>query len=362
MRIRRAALHRAGAMLGAGVLASGALAACTAAPADEPDGKLRIVAGAYPLQFAVQQVGGSHVTVGNLTKPGVEPHDVELTAKQLGTVVDADLVVYSAGISAAVDDAVRSEASGRSFDVNPAAALQDEAQLEQESDRRDKAEAEHDHDGQDHTAGDDHAHDDHAEEDHADEGAGHEGEDDHAHAGHDHDHGALDPHFWLDPGRYAAVGQAIADRLSQADPAHRSDYQANARSFSQRLNSLRTSLVTGLADCRQKDFVTGHAAFGYLGALTGLHQIPITGISPGQEPEGAALSRIADLVQHQGISTIYTETLASPEFANTIARSTGAKTAVLDPVEGITDASAGDDYFTVMRANLATLQKGQDCP
>lgn len=62
------------------------------------------------------------------------------------------------------------------------------------------------------------------------------------------------------------------------------------------------------------------------------------------------------------MTTIYTETLVSPAIAETVARETGARVAVLDPIEGLTSASAGKDYFEVMRANLRSLRAGQGCP
>ena len=106
--------------------------------------------------------------------------------------------------------------------------------------------------------------------------------------------------------------------------------------------------------------MTSHAAFGYLADAYDLHQEGITGLSPEAEPSPAALARIARFVEDEGVRTIYAETLVSRD-ADTLARETGARVAVLDPIEGLTDESAGDDYFEVMRANLSTLRAGQEC-
>jgi zinc transport system substrate-binding protein len=107
--------------------------------------------------------------------------------------------------------------------------------------------------------------------------------------------------------------------------------------------------------------VTSHSAFTYLAERYGFEQHGITGISPEAEPSAAGLAAIAQLVRDHGVSTIYQETLVEPHFAQTVAATTGATVATLDPIEGITDASAGKDYFEVMRSNLATLKQGQDC-
>ena len=79
------------------------------------------------------------------------------------------------------------------------------------------------------------------------------------------------------------------------------------------------------------------------------------------EPTPAQLSSISDYVKKNKVTTIYAETLVSPKVAQTIASQTGARVDVLDPIEGLTDASKGSDYLAVMRSNLATLKKGQGC-
>jgi zinc transport system substrate-binding protein len=269
-------------------------------------GRLRVVAAFYPLEYAVRQIGGPHVEIAGLTKPGGEPHDVELTPRQVGRVATADLVVYEAGFQPAVDAAVRAEAPQTAFDISPAARL-DLGAVGAESAGR-------------------------------------------------------DPHFWLDPLRYADVGDALAERLAHLDPAHRVAYESNARAFRATMTTLDTQFRTGLAHCANLELVTSHAAFGYLGRRYGLHQDSITGLDPEAEPDPGTLARISAHVRATGASTVYAETLVSPAVAETVARETGARLAVLDPIEGITGVSAGRDYPAVMRANLATLRTGQDCP
>ncbi len=107
--------------------------------------------------------------------------------------------------------------------------------------------------------------------------------------------------------------------------------------------------------------MTSHEAFGYLGDRYGLEVVGISGISPSQEPDPAALAEIADLVEQRGVTTVYTETLVDPAVAETVADEAGVDTAVLDPLEGLSDASAGDDYLDVMRANAEVLREGQSC-
>ena len=173
--------------------------------------------------------------------------------------------------------------------------------------------------------------------------------------------GTTDPQFWRDPQRYSEVAKAIADRLARVDPAHRADFERNARTFEDQLAALSEELTTGLATCQRKDIVTSHSAFGYLAQRFGMRQIAINGLSPGAEPRAGTLAVISVYVRTHGVTTIYAETLVSPAIAQTVAKETGARMATLDPIEGLTDRSAGKDYFEVMRSNLSALQAGQGC-
>jgi len=298
-------------------VASLSLAACGT---DDDSGagtgtRLQVVASFYPLQFVVEQVGGTHVAVTNLTPVGGEPHDLELTPRDTATLQDADLVVYLAGFTPAVDEAVASVAGAGAFDVAAAARLDLEG-----------------------------AHEEHEEEE------GHEAEE------------AIDPHFWLDPTRLADVAEAVAAQLGELDPNHADEFTANAASLRNELTDLDGEFETALASCANRNLVTSHTAFGYLAQRYDLTQLGISGLSTEDEPSPARMSEIIEFVQANGVSTIYFETLVDPAIAETIASETGAVTAVLDPLEGLGDQSAGSDYFDVMRANLVNLRAGQDCP
>lgn len=287
------------------VLGTLALTGC-AAPTRSADSRVHVVAAFYPLAYAAQQVGGDRVTVETLTKPGGEPHDLELLPRQILDIQDADLVVHLSHFQPAVDAAVAAHAAERSLDVAEAADLLTLTE--------------------------------------------------------GHDHGAVDPHFWLDPTRLAAVGEAIADRLAQSDPAGAAAYRANAAAFTAQLTTLDAEVETGLATCTNRDLVTGHSAFGYFAERYGFTQEPISGLSPDLEPRASDLAHVVEFVREHDVRTIYAETIASPLITQALARETGARVAVLDTVEGISDESAAADYPGVMRANLATLRLGQDCP
>ncbi len=165
---------------------------------------------------------------------------------------------------------------------------------------------------------------------------------------------AGDPHVWLDPVRYAEMVRLIGTALGREAPAAR---------LARRLDALDGEYRRGLADCARRQIVTSHAAFGYLAARYGLEQIPLEGLTPEAEPSARDIARLVDVVRSSGATTVFFETLISPKLAETVAREAHVETAVLDPLEGIgkSEIAAGADYFSVMRTNLATLQKALGC-
>lgn len=279
----------------------------------------QVLAGFYPLEWAAERIGGDRVSVEALTPPGGEPHDLELTPRDVAAVEEADLLVYLRGFQPALDEAAGSAGGDSTWDVADAVDLM---------------------------AGE---HEDEGTDEHEEEG------------GHEHEDGAVDPHFWLDPLRLADAGDALADRLTELDPEGADTYEANASALRTDLEALDAEMNTGLGSCAVDTLVTAHDAFGYLAERYGLEVVGINGLSPSQEPSPAQLAAISRLVAERGVTTVYTEALVDPAVAETVAAEAGVRTAVLDPVEGLTDESAGDDYLEVMRANLATLQEGQSC-
>ncbi|HSN43817.1 MAG TPA: metal ABC transporter substrate-binding protein [Propionibacteriaceae bacterium] len=299
------------ASLAAGVLLL--VSACTGAPT-AADGKLTIVTSFYPLQFVAERVAGEHARVANLTTPGAEPHDLELTPKQIASLSDADLVIYQNGFQAAVDAGVSQASPKTLLDVTTVVPLVDTGAHEG-----------HEEDGAD---------------THADE---------------------LDPHLWLDPTNMKAIADEVALQLSALDPTNAADYEQGAADLVAELTSLDTDFRTGLAKCERSEFITSHAAFGYLAKAYGLEQIGISGLSPDAEPSPARIAEIQTIATDLGVTTIFFETLVSPDTATSIASDLGLTTDVLDPIEGITPESKGDDYIEVMRANLAALTTANGC-
>ncbi|MFB6948981.1 metal ABC transporter substrate-binding protein [Streptomyces niveus] len=311
-----------------GLVALSALSGCS--PSDAADdagggksgGKLAVVASFYPMQYLAEEIGGSHVDVSTLTKPGVEPHDLELGTRQAAQLGEADYILYLKGIQPAVDEAISAAGVKNTVDAASLTTLEKHG-----------AEVGHDH-------GDEHAGEEHAEEDHA-----HEGE------------AGTDPHIWLDPVKYAEVAKGVGASLEKADPDNAAAYRKNTTTVVERLTALDSAFEQGLADTATKTFITTHSAFGYLAERYGLTQESIAGISPESEPSPARIKELRTIAAKDKVGTVFFETLVSDRTAKTVAADSGLKTDVLDPVEGITDKSKGADYVEVMESNLAALEK-----
>ncbi|WP_233358603.1 metal ABC transporter substrate-binding protein [Thermomonospora amylolytica] len=300
---------------------SAALLAATACGGGSEAGSgsgTRVIAGFYPMAWLSEQVGGTAVSVDTLARPGAEPHDLELSPRQIAELGEADLVVYVKGLQPAVDQAVSERAKDRGLDAASAVRTLPPP-----------AEGEH----------------------------GHEHEDEH---GHGHDEGSYDPHIWLDPSRMATIATALGERLAKADPANAAAYRAGARTVAGRLTALDGEFQAGLKNCERRTMVTAHAAFGYLADRYGLEQVPIAGVDPTAEPSPQRLAELTHEIRENGATTVFTETLVSPKVAQALAREAGVRTATLDPVEGLADGSR-DDYVSIMRKNLQTLRTALDC-
>lgn len=308
----------------------GGLAACGGADAQSGQAgtsnpstsaaSVTVAASFYPLAHAVERVGGERVDVENLTAPGQDPHHVELSPQQVGTVTDADVVVWLKGMQPAADDAIESAQPENALDLSTLATLPADA-----------TETIGGGDGHDH--GHDHSTD------------------------HGHDHGPNDPHFWLDPQLYAqAVGQIEAE-LAAVDPEGAQTYAANADAFEAELKDLDEQFGQGLTQCVHEDVITGHTSFAYLTQRYGLNQVGISGVLNSGEPDAGRVAAVSDYVRSSGVSTIYAEKGETQSAVETVARETEVETAELDNVA----VTAEGGYVDRMQTNLGTLRSGQSC-
>ncbi len=278
-------------------------AACATTPSS--DGRPQVIASAYPFAWATGQVAGDDARVVDLVRGGGEPHDVELAPRQVGAVEKADVVVFLSGFQPAVDEAVRATGAPGALDLRGPTDVQAPTSALTEGSRS-----------------------------------------------------GIDPHVWLDPVRMQAVVRAVRDRLMEVDPTHAPAYAARADRALSSLVELDQVFRSELRDCARQEVVTAHTAFAYLAQRYGLEQVGVSGIDPESEPTPGRVAAVASLARQLQVTTVFFGSAASPGLAQTVAAEIGARTAVLDPIEGV---AAGDDYLSVMRRNALALHEGLGC-
>lgn len=279
--------------------------------------KIEITTSFYPLAEFSRQVGGEFVQVQSLTPTGVEPHDFEPAPRQVQTIYKSDLFVFNGGgVDAWASDLAPSieqngvqilEMSGLMTNLLPVTESEEE--------------------------------------------------------GEDHEEELFDEHFWLSPKLAQREVEAIADALIAIDPIHAAQYQMNTKSFIDELQELDQEYEQGLAVCDIRVSVTSHAAFAYLAKDYDFQQLPLTGLSPDEEPSAGSLARLSEIAKELGVKYVFFETLVDPKLAQTLAREIGAQTLVFNPLEGLTqeEINLGENYLSIMMENLDNLRTAMLC-
>jgi zinc transport system substrate-binding protein len=159
----------------------------------------------------------------------------------------------------------------------------------------------------------------------------------------------------------AEATRAFVSTMAEADPAHAGYYRAQGRRLVRDLGRVDTEYRRTLANCRVDTIVVSHDAFEYLARRYGVDVVPIAGLEPDAEPSLQRLHDLANLIRDRGVTTVFFETLASPDLAESLAGDVGVRSAVLDPIEGLSSDDPDATYLTLMRQNLAALAKAGDC-
>lgn len=271
--------------------------------------KLSVYTSFYPMYDFAKNIGGDKINLTNLIPAGTEPHDWEPSPADIVHLEKADILIYNgAGMESWVDQVLSSLDNKKLIAVEAAKGLP----LLKNTDPDENL--------------------------------------------------AQDPHVWLNPENAKKEAEAIKDAFVQADPANKTYYEQNYTGYAQKLDALDQEYKAAAKTFKQKNIVVSHQAFGYLCQAYGLNQVPIEGLNADSEPSSAKMAEIADFVKKNKVKYIFFEELVSPKTAEALATETGAQTAVLNPLEGMSDQElqAGKDYLSVMEDNLATLKKALD--
>jgi zinc transport system substrate-binding protein len=271
-------------------------------------GKLQVATSFYPLYFFAKEIGGDRVQVINITPSGAEPHDYDLTTQDRRVIERSSMLVLTGGLLEPWGEKVTKSLTARTLVVNAVDGIT----------------------GLNHS---------------------------------EYNKTRSDPHVWLDPQRATIMARTILQGYIQTDPQNAGYYRMNEKQLEQKLSDLDIMFERSIKNCAYREFVTTHAAFGYLAERYGLTQLSIAGISPDEEPSIQKIVEIQKLVKNKNIEYIFFERLVSPKYAQTVSKDTGAKLSVLDPLEGLTREAlnTGKDYFTIMNENLLSLKKALRC-
>lgn len=260
-------------------------------------GKVIVYTSFYPMYDFVKKIGGDKVEVTNMVPSGIEPHDWEPTPRDLANLSRAQVFFYNGGgMEGWVEKILSSLGNGKLVAVETSQGI---------------------------------------------------------------NYLPSDPHTWLNPQNAKEQMEKIKDTLGRIDPANKDYYEKNYLANAKKLEQLDQEYKNALSKCKKKEIVVAHQAFGYLCQAYGLKQIAIEGLSADSEPTPAKMAQIAKFAKEHQIKYIFFEELISPKVAQAIAKKIGAKTQMLNPLEGLSDQEQkqGKEYFSVMRDNLVKLKK-----
>lgn len=272
------------------------------------DNRIIVTTSFYPIYFLTSQIGGDLVDVINLTPSGTEPHDYEPTARDIVRIRKSEILILNGGGLEVWGDEIKKSVKNNLSVI----VLGDELIKDELND---------------------------------DEG------------------GMKDPHIWLSPVLAVKMAEKITSELGKIDSKNYDYYKSNLNTLKTRLFELDNEYRLGLSNCKKKDFVTSHSAFGYLANEYNLKQLSIAGISPEEEPSSKQLAQVAQFARENEVKYIFFESLINPRLSEVVADEIGAKTLVLNPIEGLIeqDIALGKSYITEMRANLDNLKIALEC-
>lgn len=300
---------------------------CGSSPHSTSSDTLLVAASLYPIAEIVQRVGTDKVEVVNLTPPGTDAHDVELTAKQAQRLEESDVVFYFGdNFQPSVEKAINALGDTTRVDLFDSVELLNVSQgsfgVETHSDQ-------------------------------------------HGHKAEQHD-----PHVWLDPANMIAMTKTVASELTKLQPENAKEIATNSNDYIAELTKLGQLLDetiglrpgTDINRCADVNFYTAHQGFNYLAERTGLNLVPIAGINPDEQVSAQYLESLSSALRGKDI-TIFYESLIPSSAAAALAESLNVKTDVLNPVEGLTqeEIKNGVTYMSAQRDNIQKIAKGLRC-
>ena len=182
--------------------------------------------------------------------------------------------------------------------------------------------------------------------------------DDDEHAGHGHEHGGVDPHAWQDPANVLRYVDNIAQAMTQADPAGRAVYLANAARLKQAISALDGEIKASFNAIAQhkRKVVTTHDAFGYFARAYGVAFIAPVGVSTDADPSAADVGRIIKQIRREKIPAVFMENISDPRLLERIRQESGARIGGVLYSDALSKVGGpAPTYVEMMRYNARTL-------
>jgi zinc transport system substrate-binding protein len=242
---------------------------------------INVAVSILPQKYFVESIGGRHVAVQVMVRPGAEPADYAPTPQQVAKLASARLY-FAIGVPFETPWLPRFKSA------NPHLQVVDTTRGIQ---RRPMAPEQGD-------------------------GAG----------------GQPDPHIWLSPPLVRIQAMNIRDALIAADPAHAADYRRGYAQLAETVNRVDDAILRTLSTTTltQHRFLVFHPAFGYFAAAYGLAQVPIE--QGDKEPGPARLAKIIAQAKRQGIRVVFAEPEFSQQAADAVAEAIGGQVVMIDPL------------------------------
>lgn len=180
---------------------------------------------------------------------------------------------------------------------------------------------------------------------------------DHHHAGHNHDHGAYDPHVWHDPILMKAYAANITQALIATDPAGKTYYQARLAQYQSQLNQLHawSQQQFNAVPASKRKALTAHHSFAYLGKRYHIQFYAPQGVNTHDSASATSVARLIKQVKQERIQAVLVENMVNPKLVQQIARETGSKTQGMLYADALSQQGAAKTYVSMVRHNVNTL-------
>lgn len=297
----------------------------------EDSGKIRAVTTIFPQYDFLRQIGGDHLELTMLLKPGAESHSFEPTPADMITVSQSDLFVYVGGDSDAWVETILESVDVSEKEI---VTLMDcvETVAEEDVEGMETHGHAHDHEDEDPTAADG-----------------------------DHEEAEQDEHVWTSPRNAVRIVEKLRDALIAVDPENAGDYTQNAADYIDRLNRLNQEFQETVDTAKRHTILLGDRfPFRYLADAYGLdYYAAFPGCSSESEASAKTIAFLIDKVKEEKIPVVFSIELSNEKMTDSICEATGATKLQLHSCHNVTrdDFEQGITYLDLMERNVQALKE-----